>query len=250
MKKSIPAPELPVSELIPNENKSKETEGEKEEGQGGENGDPLQQPPPETCEEPSPSQLPETPTFVPVFIPPLDYLTSIPDELLPSLLEPRDPKKAEELGDGAGAGSGGDSTDYGVIYNRLLESTQRTLELASRLAEVNRTLGQEEDGDDVLETATATTSEDIDPETEATEEDDDDDGNSVVSASDIVSDIAPLTSDMLADIEEDVEEEEEEEVYDDVHDENYVEGDEEREGLLEEGLTSDTRCACDLERPP
>ena len=242
MKKSIPAPELPVSELIPNENKSKETEGEKEEGQGGENGDPLQQPPPETCEEPSPSQLPETPTFVPVFIPPLDYLTSIPDELLPSLLEPRDPKKAEELGDGAGAGSGGDSTDYGVIYNRLLESTQRTLELASRLAEVNRTLGQEEDGDDVLETATATTSEDIDPETEATEEDDDDDGNSVVSASDIVSDIAPITSDMLVDIEEEEEEEAEEDgVEDDVRNENSFEGNEERERILEEGLTSETR---------
>ena len=26
-------------------------------------------------------------------------------------------------------------TDYGAIYNRLLESTQRTLELASRLAD-------------------------------------------------------------------------------------------------------------------
>ena len=187
--------------------------------------------------------LPETPTFMSIFIPPLDYLTSIPDELMPSLLQTGDPKKAAELGDGGGG------TDYGVIYNRLLESTQRTLELASRLAEVNRTLARQEDddddndeadGDDVEDTATSTTSEDIDPETDATEEDDD--GNSVVSASDIVSDIAPITSDMLVDIEEEEEEEAEEDgVEDDVRNENSFEGNEERERILEEGLTSETR---------
>ena len=258
VKKSIPAPELPLSQSIGNENKPKETEGEKEaeeEEKGGGNSEPPQQHPPESGgdEEPSPSQLPETPTFVPVFIPPLDYLTSIPDDLMPSLLQTGDPKKEAELGDGGGG------TDYGVIYNRLLESTQRTLELASRLAEVNRSLARQEDDErdageenddddeeDVLDAATATTSEDIDPETEATEEEDDD-GNSVVSASDIVSDIAPITSDMLVDIEED--EEGEEGVDEDVQDDNYIEGSEERERILEEGLTSDTRCACDLDRP-
>ena len=226
VKKSIPAPELP-NQTTPTDADAEENREE----EGGEKSGPPQQKVPESVEEQPPLPLPEavTPTFMPVFIPPLDYLTSIPDELLPSLLQPRDPRKAEaELGDDSGGGNGG--TDYGAIYNRLLESTQRTLELASRLAEVNRSLGRQddiaaageesEDGDeeDVLDAATTTTSEDVDPETEATEEEGDD-GNSVVSASDIVSDIVPLTSDMLADIEDD-------EADDDVQEENDIEGNE------------------------
>ena len=238
VKKSIPAPELP------NQTTSTDAEENKEE-EGGEKSGPPQQNAPESVEEQPRLPLPEavTPTFMPVFIPPLDYLTSIPDELLPSLLQPRDPRKVEtELGDDSGGGSGG--TDYGAIYNRLLESTQRTLELASRLAEVNRSLGRQdgiaageesEDGDeeDVLDAAT-TTSEDVDPETEATEEEGDD-GNSVVSASDIVSDIVPLTSDMLADIEDD-------EVDDDIQEENDIEGNEGWQRTLGDGSITDARC--------
>ena len=229
VKKSIQPPLQAIPESsAPSEVKSKEGTPEAEAAKGEE--DSVPRLPDETrgTAEPvsSSRQQPLNPT--PVFIPPLDYLTSIPDELMPPLFPTRYPKKAEEEEEAASR------MDYGAIYNRLLESTQRTLDLASRLAEVNRTLArqeseregndeEEQDGDDLLDAATATTSEDFDPETEASDDGGDDDGNSVVSASDIVSDIAPITSDMLADIEEEEEEE----------DNNYYEGDEQ--------LAADTR---------
>ena len=100
-----------------------------------------------------------------------------------------------------------------------------------------RTKGQKvqamEEAIAVLDAAT-TTSEDVDPETEATEEEGDD-GNSVVSASDIVSDIVPLTSDMLADIEDD-------EVDDDIQEENDIEGNEGWQRTLGDGSITDARC--------
>ncbi len=92
--------------------------------------------PPEVAEVPSPSATTGEPvTTVTVFIPPLDYLTSIPDELMPSLIRPPAPVPKDQEGIDGGAEADDaktDDVDYGSIYNRLLESTQRTLELASR----------------------------------------------------------------------------------------------------------------------
>ena len=224
VKKSIQPPLQAIPESsTPNEVKSKEATPGAEAAKGEEDSVPRHPDEPRSTAGPacSPRQQPLNP--MPVFIPPLDYLTSIPDELLPPLFPTRYPKKAEEVEEEEVEAAS--RMDYGAIYNRLLQSTQRTLDLASRLAEVNRTLArqeseregneeeEEQEGDDLLDAATATTSEDIDPETEASDDDGDDDGNSVVSASDIVSDIAPITSDMLADIEEDEDDDEEDNNY-------------------------------------
>ena len=144
-----------------------------------------------------------------VFVPPLDFMAQVPDELMPPIL----PKSAAAA---VTPDDDDDSANCSDIYDRLLASTQRSAVLVSRLAEVNRTLMDGEGanaavgtstGNNSLESSTEEDEEDVEPQTDASEKTDE----LTVESPDIVSDIMPLSSDMLQDIEEEDEEEEREE---------------------------------------
>jgi hypothetical protein len=64
-----------------------------------------------------------------IFIPPLDLLAQVPDDLMPSLF----PKAEEE--------------NYSELYHKLVASTARSAALANRLAEMTRTNGSDEEED-------------------------------------------------------------------------------------------------------
>ena len=71
------------------------------------------------------------------FIPPLEYLTHVPPELLPPLFP------LEAANDEVDGGNHpDDDLPKEGIYQRLIASTTRSAMLANQLAEVNRTLGR------------------------------------------------------------------------------------------------------------
>ena len=72
------------------------------------------------------------------FIPPLEYLTHVPPELLPPLF----PMEQDSFDDGEANGDHDDDLPKEGIYQRLIASTTRSAMLANQLAEVNRTLGR------------------------------------------------------------------------------------------------------------
>ncbi len=142
-----------------------------------------------------------------VFVPPLSFLGEVPSEHLPPLLPPFDNGADSDNK----ACDGGDDT-YSDIYERLVESHERSAEIVSKLAS---TLGQEdltisieEEGEEEEE------EEDVEPRTEEEEDD------------------APVSSDLVS-----IEEEEEEE-------EQLEEGNIER-NIGEESQPDDESSNCD-----
>ena len=93
----------------------------------------LNKPPSETTIAPAPEPVEITHQ---AFIPPLEYLTHVPPELLPPLF----PLEQDSLDDHDDDHD--DDLPKEGIYQRLIASTTRSAMLANQLAEVNRTLGR------------------------------------------------------------------------------------------------------------
>lgn len=111
-----------------------------------------EEPPKELVEEIEPSPTVNTITITPpvaeeavetthqAFIPPLEYLTHVPPELLPPLFPLEHNAFDEDALDGDNHHD--DDLPKEGIYQRLIASTTRSAMLANQLAEVNRTLGR------------------------------------------------------------------------------------------------------------